>query len=545
MARMDSKVRTYLGERGYTVVKKDLGADQIALLEHDLTFLPNHVEGYGPPPEAFPVYGKSSTKMFIPKFFGIQRFGKPQQNKIEKHIENINVQFKGELRENQIAPVRACLKAAKNKGGGILCLPCGYGKTALAIHLICKLGVKALVVVAKEFLMEQWKERIQQFAPDARIGILRQKKQDVEDKDIVIGMLQSISMCDYDISIYKSFGVVFYDEVHCVPSRVFSRALRRVQTKYHFGLSATPTRADGMTKVTKMYIGPIVYRINKRTAKKNPKNMQVIRVQFKDLPANGSYRERRNYRGKPDVIKMITKLNECPKRIALISAICRFFIEEDKRHILVLSDRIQYLKDIEKQIRFDTDPDGKEEPPFKIGYYIGACKAHERKESESADLILASYAMAKEAMDIPILDTLVMATSKGNAGTIEQCVGRVLRQESFPETRLPLVVDIVDDFSTFANQAWRRRDYFRKAHYPIQDIVFDEKKDTLTDKFAECVENFVAPDMDEEFIVDTNFGNGVDESDKVATTLAPPKPEVADNIMDMILAGATGMPGPF
>jgi hypothetical protein len=138
-----------------------------------------------------------------------------------------------------------------------------------------------------------------------------------------------------------------------------------------------------------------------------------------------------------------------------------------------------------------------------------------------------------------------MATSKGNAGTIEQCVGRVLRQESFPENRPPLVVDIVDDFSTFANQAWRRRDYFRKAHYPIQDIVFDEKKDTLTDKFAECVENFVAPDMDEEFIVDTNFGNGVDESDKVATTLAPPKPEVADNIMDMILAGATGGFGPF
>jgi len=877
------KPRTYMGERGYTLYTEDLTTEQLTTLEHDLTFRPNHVEGYGPPPEPFPVFGKAKngSKIFIPKFYGIRKYGQPDKDKNNKHIQEVKLEFNGELREKQLAPVRACLKAARDQGGGILCLPCGFGKclgkdtpvmmydgsikmvqdikpgellmgddstprtvlstctgreqmykvvpkkgdpyivneshilslkcsvdrskkwrkgtivdmevkdylklpksyhgrggpllgyrvgvefpekkvgfdpyiiglwlgdgmsrgtgistqdavviqylvrklseydmylryqsqydynmcsvptknplmeelrkqdmimnkhiptdykcnsrdirlkvlagildadghythgtfditqknetllddiiylarslgfaaykkkcekscmykgkkrtgtyyrtkihgeglqniptliarkraeprkqikdalvtrihleklevddyygfeidgnrrfllgdftvthnTCLGLYLVHKLGVKTLIVVAKEFLMEQWEERISQFLPTARVGILRQKKQEIENKDIVIGMLQSISMCDYSLSIYKSFGMVIYDEVHCVPSRVFSKALRRVQTKYHFGLSATPNRPDGMTKVTKMFIGPIVYRINKRKAKKNPKNTQVIRLQFKTLPSNGCYRERRNYRGKPDTVKMISKLIECPKRVALIAAAIRFFIVEDKRHILVLSERIQYLRDIHKQLQHDVGSTDPGDLPFRIGYYIGETTSKERKVSATCDLILATYAMAKEAMDIPILDTLVLATSKGNAGTVEQCVGRVQRKPEYPEDRPPLVVDIVDDFASFSSQAWRRRDYFRKAHYPIQEVCFDEKTDVLQDMLEACVENFVTPDevdADLESITKDESVATNDTGDKVPDLLAPPEMQVDDHVMDMILAGATG-----
>lgn len=769
--KMESKVSTYFGERGYTVLRKDLSSEQLTMIENDLTFLPNRVEGYGPPPTAFPVYGKSSTKLFIPKFYGIRKFGQPQERKIDQYIESVHLRFNGELRENQVVPVRECMKAAREQGGGILCLPCGFGKclgkdtpvmmydgsikmvqdirtgellmgddskprvvlstcqgreqlykiipekgdsyivneshilslrdivrsekidievrdylqlprssrdklvgyrvgvefpareiecdpyvfgsrnkhiperyrynsrdvrlrvlagildingryqnskyvvsqdngiddtiylarslgfsvnrtennkliirgalhiiptkkrakreieqkdvlsvrirvkkldmgeyygfeidgnrrfllgdftvthnTSIALNLITQLKVKALVVVAKEFLMEQWIERIKQFVPDARVGVLRQKKQDIENKDIVIGMLQSISMCEYDIKIYRSFGIIFYDEVHCVPSRVFSRALRYVQTKYHFGLSATPNRADGMTKVTKMFIGPIVYRINKRTAKKNPKNIQVIRLQFSELPNNECYRERRNFRGKPDIIKMITKLTDCPDRLAFISSTCRYFIEEEKRHILVLSDRVQYLKDIERQILCEEH----NKTPFKIGYYIGACTSNERKETEKADLILATYAMAKEAMDIPILDTLVMATPKGNAAVLEQCIGRILRQQNYADNRPPLVIDLVDEFSTFSSQAWRRNDYYRKAHYPTHNISFDDKTDVLWDLFSDYTNNFLSLESDDS-------DDMMEESDKIDDDLSFAKPEVSDQMMEMILSGA-------
>jgi superfamily II DNA or RNA helicase len=352
--------------------------------------------------------------------------------------------------------------------------------TSISLYLIVELGVKALIIVNKEFLMDQWKERIQQFIPNARIGLLRQKKIDIQDKDIVIGMLQSIAMCKYDSSIYDSFGITFYDEVHCVPSKIFSKALRKINTRYHFGLSATPNRQDGMTKVTNLYIGPIIYKVDTRKEKKNPKNVHVFTVSFDNLPEGKLYKNLLNYQGKPDVVKMISNITQCQKRLKLISIILRYFIK-DKRHILVLSDRIQYLRDIEEQINKDLL--GK--IPFKIGYYIGGMKEKERKESEKSDLLLASYSMAKEAMDIPILDTLLMVTSKSN---IEQSIGRIQRKMVYPDERPPLVIDFLDNFSSFKSQYNKRVLFYKKNNYTMFDFLFNNET-TLCSELNECIQS--------------------------------------------------------
>jgi superfamily II DNA or RNA helicase len=497
-----SKMKTYIGKKGYTISLKDFSEEQIFKIKEDLTFKPFRPQGYGPDTEPFSIYGLSKNKMFIPKFYGIEKFGKPDEIKLSQEIK-INLEFNGKLRENQIEPINACLKAAEDTGGGILCLACGAGKTSLALYLIAKLGLKALVIVNKEFLMDQWKERIKQFLPEARIGILRQKKIKTEDKDIVIAMLQSVAMCDYDASTYDGFGISFYDEVHCVPSKIFSKALRKINTKYHFGLSATPNRADGMSTVTKLYIGPIVYQIDKKKSKKNPKKLQVFTVAFDKLPSGNLYRSLYNYQGKPDVVRMISNITKCPKRLALISTILRFFIIKDKRHILVLSDRIQYLRDIEEKINKDLGEDvllGEKshdlyqqakpfDVPFKIRYYIGGMKEKERKDSESADLLLASYSMAKEAMDIPILDTVLMVTSKSN---IEQSIGRIQRKIEYPDEKPPLVIDLVDNFSSFQSQSMKRDGFYRKNHYPVTKFIFDDNNSSkIYSDFEEGVKGFL------------------------------------------------------
>ena len=160
---------------------------------------------------------------------------------------------------------------------------------------------------------------------------------------------------------------------------------------------------------------------------------------------------------------MISNIIKCPKRLELISFVLQYFIK-DKRHILVLSDRIQYLQDIEKKIR-------ENDISFKIGYYVGGMKEKERKESEQADLILASYSMAKEAMDIPILDTLLMVTSKSN---IEQSIGRIQRKTIYPEERPPLIIDLVDSFSSFQSQANKREIFYKKNNYPIYKFIITD-----------------------------------------------------------------------
>ena len=460
-------LRSYIGRKGYTIYLENYSSEEIKKIKEDLTFKPFHIEGYGNESEPFVVYGISNKKMFLPKFYGLKKFGLPYEIKLNH--KSINVEFKGKLRDNQKIPINISLKEANKNGGGIISLSCGGGKTVMALYLISKLAVKTIVVVNKEFLLNQWKERIKQFLPDARIGILRQKKIQVEDKDIVLAMLQSIAMCKYDSAIFSDFGMSIYDEVHCVPSRVFSKALRKIQTKYHFGLSATPNRADGMTKALKLFIGDIIYKTNP-SSNKNPKNVKVFSIKFKKIPKTQYYKQLYNYRGKPDIVKMLGNVIKCPIRLNLLTFLIQYFIRNDKRHILVLSDRIQYLRDIENRLYKNYSI--RDELDFEIGYFIGGMKEKERKKSEKCDLILASYSMAKEAMDIEILDTLLMATSKPGT-SIEQPVGRIQRKEVYPLERPPLIIDFVDNFCSFKSQASKRESFYQKKKYPVYYFSFE------------------------------------------------------------------------
>ncbi len=139
------------------------------------------------------------------------------------------------------------------QGGGLLDLPCAWGKTSASLYIISQLKKKTIVIVHKEFLMNQWIERIQQFLPNAKIGKIQGQVIDIEGKDIVLGMLQSLSMKDYPASMFDSFGLTIIDEVHHISSEVFSCALFKLVTKYTLGLSATMNRSDGTTKVFKIY----------------------------------------------------------------------------------------------------------------------------------------------------------------------------------------------------------------------------------------------------------------------------------------------------
>ena len=89
-------------------------------------------------------------------------------------------------------------------------------------------------------LLNQWKEEQNNLLTS--IGIIRQNKIDIDGKDIVIGMLQSISKEKYDEDLFNDFGLVIFDEAHHAPSRYFSRSLPIIASKKTLALSATPNR---------------------------------------------------------------------------------------------------------------------------------------------------------------------------------------------------------------------------------------------------------------------------------------------------------------
>ena len=337
-------------------------------------------------------------------------------------------------------------------------------KTIIALYLIAKLGKKTLVIVHKDFLLNQWIERIEECIPKARVGIIQGKKFDIEDKDIVIGMLQTIWQRDFSLDAFDSFGHVVIDECHRIPSEKFSRALKKINTKYMLGLSATPTRVDGLIKVLKWYIGDIFYSM--KVQNDNTVNVERLII-YSD---NEDYkRVLIDYRGR---VKISTMLNNICyfliRSYAIIKMIKDTMDDHEDRQILLLSDRKRQLEDIYNVII--------EKNICSVGYYVGGMKHKKLKESEGKQLLLGTFSMAKEGLDIKSLNCLILASPKSD---IIQSVGRILRQKH--ENIQLKIIDIVDNFSIFKNQAIKRFKLYKKRNYNIKDIKIDIDEQKILD----------------------------------------------------------------
>jgi superfamily II DNA or RNA helicase len=364
---------------------------------------------------------------------------------------DIDIKFAGELRENQKPVVKTYLEHVQqrgNTGGGLLELPCAMGKTVIGLNLISQLKKKTLIIVHKEFLLNQWIERIQQFLPSARVGKIQGQIVDIEDKDIVIGMLQSLSMKDYHEATFQSFGLTIIDEVHHISSEVFSCALFKLVTKYTLGLSATMNRKDGTTKVFKMFLGEVVFK-----GKRDEEHAVVVRAieyvsndeDFKTVATD--------FRGNVQYSTMISKLCAFNHRSEFILRVIEDMLKENPaQQIMILAHNrnlLTYFHDAIKSRNIAS-----------VGYYVGGMKEAALKESESKKVIVASYAMAAEGLDIKTLTTLIMATPKTD---IEQSVGRILREKHGN----PVVVDIIDEHDPFKNQWAKRKTFYKKQNYKI------------------------------------------------------------------------------
>ncbi|AUF82352.1 putative VV A18-like helicase [Tetraselmis virus 1] len=446
--------QTFLSNRGYGILKESVSPECVTMLKKYMTVSPTvNPMLSNAPPVKFPVYLESKQKLYMPKYLGLSLYGKPGTDKIDEG-EELQCSFSGTLRDTQQAPVQAFLDAAKNpeKRGGIINMACAAGKTVMAIYIAGALGRKTMVIVHKEFLLNQWIERIEQFMPDARIGKIQGPVFDVENKDIVIAMLQTLAIKNFDSDAFDGFGTVIVDECHHTSAEVFSRALHRVNFRYSLGLSATVQRKDGLSHVFQWFLGGICYKT------KRPK--ETVEVHTKKFDScDPRYREELFMFGnKINMAKMISNVCGFKQRTGYIAnLIIDTLREREGSKVLVLSERRTHLVDLEKAINELTSD-------YSTGFYVGGLKKEELKASEEKTIVFGTFAMAAEGMDIPALDTLILASPKSD---IEQPVGRILRVRASERTRVPRVIDIVDDFSVFSAQAAKRKRYYKKCGYTI------------------------------------------------------------------------------
>jgi len=320
--------------------------------------------------------------------------------------------------------------------------------TAMGLYIASKLSKKTLVIVHKDFLLKQWIERISEFLPTARVGKIQGQIIDIEDKDIVIGMLQSLSMKEYPENMFNSFGLTIVDECHHISSEVFSRSLSKIITKYTLGLSATMERKDGLTHVFKMFLGDIVYKVEREAEE----NVMVKCIEY--ISNDTDFEEvTYDYRGNPQYSTMITKLCEYNDRSEFILKVLINELREKKdQQIMILGQNKSILKYLYDAIEYRNIA--------TVGYYVGGMKEEALKQSEMKQVVVATYAMAAEGLDIKTLSTLMLVTPRTD---IIQAVGRILRVKH----ERPLVIDIVDTHDLFKNQFKKRLTFYRKNKYNI------------------------------------------------------------------------------
>jgi superfamily II DNA or RNA helicase len=330
--------------------------------------------------------------------------------------------------------------------------------TVMALKIISEIKKKTIILVHKEFLMNQWIERMAEFVPSARIGKIQGPVFDIDEKDVVIGMIQTLHSREFPPGSFDSFGLTVIDEVHRIGSEEFSKTLFSVVTPYMLGISATVERKDRLTRLLYMFIGPKIYS-EERT---DDDVVQVRAVFFKtrDLEFNTTEYD---FRGAPKYSTMITKLCQFgPRSDFIVRILCDLLQEHPEKQIMVLAHNRELLSYLYEAIRNRISAEEN-----TVGFYVGGMKEKDLKITEGRRIVLATYAMAAEALDIKTLSTLVMATPKTD---IEQSVGRILRAKG----QNPIVVDVVDSHEYLRRQYNTRRQFYKKCKYKIVSREMEE-----------------------------------------------------------------------
>jgi superfamily II DNA or RNA helicase len=438
-----------LSRSGFLIPKTD------DVKEHKkvLTVRPEVNTEYGFQPPSFKVFRQSKQNICVPRYYGQEAVTQFTDKRPEP--AQMNVEFKGKLRDStrQNESFSKTVAAMHKTGGGILSLPCGYGKTTIALAVAAHMGVRTMIIVHKEFLANQWRERIKQFCPGASIGIVQQNKIET-DCDFVVAMLQSISMKDYELNTFEKIGMVIVDEAHHICARVFSQALFKFCPKYSLGLSATPDRKDGLTNILYWFLGPQIVAIERESrGKVIVKSFDFECDMYTSPPPTTRF-------GKIALPQMITDLTLIDIRNDFVEQVARKYSKQNRR-ILILSDRRIHCEHMAERLE-----------DIGVGLYMGGMKEAQLSESAKQNIIIGTFSQAHEGLDIPVLDTVILATPKSD---VKQAVGRILR-ETDGKKNDPVIIDIKDKWGNILpSMYYKRRAMYKSSNFELEKDKDEEK----------------------------------------------------------------------
>ena len=325
---------------GYIIDKQSLKEEEIEQIKRELTVKPFKFGNFGKfaKDNSFSVYVENGNYLGVPKYYGLDKLGKPTCDKLEDYkFPKFDMEYVGKLRPRQDVIATNILNGFEKKRGGLLVAACGIGKTNLAIYVACHLKLKTLFIVHKEFLKRQATDRILGTTNIKCVGTIQRKIIDT-DHPIVVAMVHSLAKIDYDDKIFRDFGLIIIDEVHHMGARNFSKVFQKMSGKYMLGISAEKTRPDGLYKIINWYMGPILHEEEQK-----PNDMVVVKkFHFKSSNEKRTKVIINKYTKEPDRSTMITNLVMIKKRNQFILKMMEQLFDEGK-NVLFLTGRIKHV----------------------------------------------------------------------------------------------------------------------------------------------------------------------------------------------------------
>lgn len=429
--------------------KADLTPDQIVNLERMLTVHPQKIGDYpGDPPVPIPLFEHNGSRFGVPREFFFQ-------NRRAVHNVTFDVsdgsddwwpaEFVGQLRPEQRASVEEVVAMFKaGRMGGIMQAKPGWGKTVVALAVAAALKRPTLVVVHKEFLMDQWVERVEKFLPAARVGRVQQDVCDFRGKTIVMGMVHSLGGANYEPAFYEWPGLVIVDECHRIGARTWAPVPAKFKARYRLGFTATPRRKDGADDVFWQHIGPILF------AGKEERLKPVVKRVWTNFKLVKTDRFNPHLAPRPLLVRFLCGSRH--RNDLIVSQVTQALVAG--RKCLILSERLKHLQDLQSQLRKEWPSSLGE---VSTGEYVGGRTKEQLARAAEAKAIFASVQYAAEGLDIPALDTLFLVTPMSD---VEQAVGRI--QRPFSGKKDPIVVDFRDDAIPMFEAMAVHRDKFYK-----------------------------------------------------------------------------------
>lgn len=362
-----------------------------------------------------------------------------------------------ELRGEQLQAFEMTTKHLRRRpaAGGIVQAPTGWGKTVFALSLLQEMKVRTAVLVHRKFLMNQWKKRITRFLPDAKIGCISGKTWEVNDCHVVLVMIETIASWvkrgKVPAELANLFGMVITDEVHRAAAPTWSSVMPQFHAAKRVGISARPKRSDRLENAFFYHIGPKIF--TGQELQLIPKIRRVWTTFTVNHP-----------RLNPQFMSLEMMLQHMVKSVTYNQDVVDQILAALKtgRKILVYSGIVDHLR----RLKIEVDNQWKGDP-IKTDFFIGGMLEGELDEAETANVIFATYAMAKDALDIPALDTVVLATPIRNP---EQPAGRCLRPMDGKKD--PIVVDMrADNVPVCKDYAQSRDRIYEKLYLKPQTAV--------------------------------------------------------------------------